>query len=62
MEYELIVCCLFSVNKDDTLVVPIEQRDVVRDYIEKMVASMVDKDTSLDRVPIGQLSTHPNCK
>lgn len=50
-------------GKDETLVVPIEQRDVVRDYIEKLVSSMVDTDAgSLDCVPIGQLSTNRHCK
>lgn len=53
---------IFMLFADETLVVPIEQRDVVREYIEKLVASMVGGDATLDRVPIGQLYSNLNCK
>lgn len=54
---------------DATIVVSAEQRDVVRDYMERLVASMLaDSGTdagsyssNLDRVPIGQLSTSLTC-
>lgn len=61
--------CISCVSVDATIVVPAEQRDVVRNYMERLVASMLggskkdaDSDAgSLDRVPIGQLSTSENC-
>lgn len=53
---------------DETLLVPTEQRDNVREFIEELVASMVVGGDgggvveSLDNVPIGQLYKDLECK
>lgn len=53
---------VLAMTDADMLVVPIEQRDAVRDYIEKLVATMLDGgESSLDHVPIGQLNNRPSC-
>lgn len=46
---------------DDTLFVPTEQRDIVREYIEELAASMIGGG-SLDNVPIGQLYKDLECE
>lgn len=51
----------FLLFSDDTLIVPTEQRDIVREFIEELVASMIGGG-SLDNVPIGQLYSSLDCK
>lgn len=55
------IAILYLSFLDDTLFVPTEQRDIVREYIEELVASMIGGG-SLDNVPIGQLYKDLECK
>lgn len=58
----LLVYCYYNNSfADDTLFVPTEQREIVREYIEELVASMIGGG-SLDNVPIGQLYNDLECE